>query len=249
MAAVKSLHLPDCSGLARGWHRHATEAFTEFDNCYWPVSRPATHIQVWRVYQFRHTRTTVSTTRPVAKSPMGILALGFAGLWLPSELGRWPVFTGFPSRSARFLAPAFASFTFPLDGALHHVDGGSIKHRLDVSGIEFLDHLDAGAAVLGDLIDVCTLHKAEADVGVTEAVARSHIAVAIELQLELVRRVYQFRHARLYVAASSLALCTYVAPNAVTTATVRLAVTVQPLKIKRLFQPPRQTSQGRQTTF
>jgi hypothetical protein len=32
VAAVKSLHLPDCSGLARGWHRRLTEAFTEFDS-------------------------------------------------------------------------------------------------------------------------------------------------------------------------------------------------------------------------
>lgn len=157
-----------------------------------------------------------------------------------------PVFTGFPSRPARSLAPAFASFTFSLDGALHHVDRGSIKHRLDVSGVEFLDHLDACAAVLGDLINVRTLHEAEADVGMSGAVARSHIAVAIELQLELSE--YQLRHPPI-VAASSLALCTYFAPNAIAAATVRLALPAQPSKIKRLFRPPRQTSQGRQTTF
>jgi len=35
----------------------------------------------------------------------------------------------------------------------------------------------------------------------------------------------------------------------IATATVRPALRAQPSKIKRLFRPPRQTSQGRQTTF
>lgn len=40
-------------------------------------------------------------------------------------------------------------------------------------------------------------------------------------------------------AASSLALCTYFAPSAVVTTTMRLAVPAQLPKIKRLFGPPR----------
>ena len=50
-------------------------------------------------------------------------------------------------------------------------------------GVEFLDHLDAGAAVLSNLIDVRSLHEPYADVGVAQAVGRATIAVAIKLEL------------------------------------------------------------------
>ena len=62
------------------------------------------------------------------------------------------------------------------------VDRRSIDHVLDVRGVEFLDHLDAGATVLGDLIDVCTLHEPEADIGVPEAVSRARVAFAVLFQ-------------------------------------------------------------------
>jgi hypothetical protein len=39
----------------------------------------------------------------------------------------------------------------------------------DVRGVEFFDHLDAGAAVLGNLIYVRAFHQAEADVRVPQA--------------------------------------------------------------------------------
>jgi hypothetical protein len=38
--------------------------------------------------------------------------------------------------------------------ALHPVDGGGIELVLEVGGVVFLDHLDAGAAILRDLINV-----------------------------------------------------------------------------------------------
>lgn len=52
-----------------------------------------------------------------------------------------------------------------------------------MGGIEFLDHLDAGAAVLGQRVNVGPLHQAHANVCVPEAVGGSLVAVAIEFQL------------------------------------------------------------------
>ena len=49
-------------------------------------------------------------------------------------------------------------------------------------GVEFLDHLDAGAAVFGDLVDIGALHQAQADVGVPKAVGRARQAFAILLE-------------------------------------------------------------------
>ena len=51
--------------------------------------------------------------------------------------------------------------------------------------VVFLDHLDAGAAVFGDLIDVRAFQQPEADVGVAKTVCRSPTALAVELQLVL----------------------------------------------------------------
>ena len=51
---------------------------------------------------------------------------------------------------------------FPSD-----IDRRRIKAGLDVGRVEFLDHFNTGAAVLGDLINVRTLHQAQADIGVT----------------------------------------------------------------------------------
>jgi len=52
-----------------------------------------------------------------------------------------------------------------------------------VSGIQFLDHLDAGATVLGDLINVRALHEAHTDVGVTQAVGRALVLIPVKLEL------------------------------------------------------------------
>jgi hypothetical protein len=60
--------------------------------------------------------------------------------------------------------------------------GGSIKHRLDVGRIEFLDHLHARATVLGDLVDVGPLHQPKADVGMAQTVCRAHLPVTVGLQ-------------------------------------------------------------------
>ena len=61
------------------------------------------------------------------------------------------------------------------------IDRRRIKGALDVRRIEFLDHLDAGAAVLGDLVDVGTLYQPHTDVGVAQAVSRARLLVAITL--------------------------------------------------------------------
>ena len=50
------------------------------------------------------------------------------------------------------------------------VNGRRVDHVLDVRGVKFLDHLDAGAAVLRDLVDVGPFHQPEADVGVAQGI-------------------------------------------------------------------------------
>jgi len=62
------------------------------------------------------------------------------------------------------------------------VDGGGVERVLDMRGVEFLDHLDAGAAVLGDLVYVGAFHEAHADIGVAKAVGSAPITIAIELE-------------------------------------------------------------------
>ena len=49
-----------------------------------------------------------------------------------------------------------------------------------------LDHLDAGPAVLGNLIDVSVFEKAEAYVAVAQAISRARFAVAVKLQFGLI---------------------------------------------------------------
>ena len=116
-----------------------------------------------------------------------LIRYAFARVSLPSERGLSSAFADLATRSGRILWPAFASFPVLLNDALPDIDRRRIKHRLDVSGVKFLDHFDAGPAVLGDLINIGTLHQAEANVGVSQAVAGPRIAITIELQFKLTK--------------------------------------------------------------
>jgi hypothetical protein len=70
----------------------------------------------------------------------------------------------------------------PAGPLLADVDGGGIECVLEMRRVEFLDHLDAGAAVLRNLIDVGAFHEAHADVGVAKAVGGAPVPVAVELE-------------------------------------------------------------------
>ena len=72
-----------------------------------------------------------------------------------------------------------------LSGAAH-IDRRSIKHVLDVRRIVFLDHLDTGATVFRNLIDVGTLHQPETDISMPQAVAGARVALAVMLHAEFV---------------------------------------------------------------
>ena len=50
-------------------------------------------------------------------------------------------------------------------------------------GVILLDHLDAGAAVLGDLVDVGAFHEPHTDIGMPQAVSSARIAIAVRLEL------------------------------------------------------------------
>ena len=68
----------------------------------------------------------------------------------------------------------------------HDVDGGGIELGLDMGGVVLLDHLDTGAAVFGDLVDVGTFHQAETYIRVPEAVGRSGSAFTVQSEVLLV---------------------------------------------------------------
>src|ERR1700720_1934709 len=74
--------------------------------------------------------------------------------------------------------PSYARWYLPLS-LFPHIDSGSIQRILEVRRVIRFDHLDTGPAVLRHLIDVGALHQPEADVGVSQAVSSSLIAVAI----------------------------------------------------------------------
>ena len=64
-----------------------------------------------------------------------------------------------------------------------HIDGRSVERVLDVGGVESLDHLDTGAAVFRNLINVGSFHEPHTDVGVSKAVGRTSVAIAISFQV------------------------------------------------------------------
>src|ERR1700730_8671736 len=85
---------------------------------------------------------------------------------IEAHLGHLKVILGF-IRSLHAIPPREPDFPYSGSYGLAtrrplapHVDGGRIEGGLDVRRIEFLDHLDTGAAVLGDLVDVRAFHQA-----------------------------------------------------------------------------------------
>ena len=55
----------------------------------------------------------------------------------------------------------------------HNINCSGVERGLDVRRVVFLNHLDAGAAVLSHLVVVGTFHKAQADVRMPQAVRRT----------------------------------------------------------------------------
>src|ERR1022692_3168527 len=68
-----------------------------------------------------------------------------------------------------------------------YVDRGGVETVLEVGRVVFLDHLDAGAAVLRDLVNVRAFHETQADVGVPQAIGRAGLSLAVLLQIFLVQ--------------------------------------------------------------
>lgn len=74
-----------------------------------------------------------------------------------------------------------------LPSRTHDIDRSSVERSLDVRGVVFLDHLDTGGAVLGDLVDVCTLHQPQADVSMAQTVCGTWSAFAVKAQVFLMK--------------------------------------------------------------
>src|ERR1035437_9774561 len=62
------------------------------------------------------------------------------------------------------------------------VDRGGVKVVLEMGGVVFLDHLNAGAAVLRNLVNIRAFHQAQADVGVPQAVGRAGLSFTVFLE-------------------------------------------------------------------
>ncbi len=60
---------------------------------------------------------------------------------------------------------------------------GRIDHVLEVRRIVFFDHLDTGAAILGDLIDISAFEQAKTNIAVAQAICRARFAIAVEFQI------------------------------------------------------------------
>src|ERR1017187_770265 len=60
-----------------------------------------------------------------------------------------------------------------------NIDCGGVENVLQVGSVIFLDHLNVGAAVLRDLIDVRAFHETQADVGVPQAVGRAGLSFTV----------------------------------------------------------------------
>jgi hypothetical protein len=66
-----------------------------------------------------------------------------------------------------------------------NIDNRGIHRVLDMRRVEIFDHLNTRAAVLGDLINVRSLHEPQADVGMPQAVKGSALGIAVELKVKL----------------------------------------------------------------
>src|ERR1700730_152780 len=73
------------------------------------------------------------------------------------------------------------------ESALRYIDLRGVKPVLKVSRIELLDHFDAGAAIIGDLIDIGPLHQAKTNIGVPQTVGRAGLAVPVFFQAKLTK--------------------------------------------------------------
>src|ERR1039458_3396046 len=68
-----------------------------------------------------------------------------------------------------------------------YVDRGGVETVLEVGRVVFLDHLNAGAAVLRNLINVRAFHQTQADVGVPQAVGRAGLSFTVFLEVFFVQ--------------------------------------------------------------
>jgi hypothetical protein len=69
------------------------------------------------------------------------------------------------------------------------VDRDGIELRLDMCRVILFDHLDTGAVVFRDLVDVGPFHQAQTDVCMPQAVGGSRPAFAVDLRFSSSRIV------------------------------------------------------------
>jgi hypothetical protein len=60
---------------------------------------------------------------------------------------------------------------------------GRIDHVLDMRRVKFLDHLNTGTAVFGELVDVGPFHEPHRYIGVSEAIGRPGITFPVRFQI------------------------------------------------------------------
>lgn len=92
---------------------------------------------------FRHARTSISYSAAARTSQPEISllrSLALGGLWPGRALG------------------------------LANVDRSRVEGVLEMNGVELFDHLDAGPAVLGYLVDIRAFHQAETNVSMPQTI-------------------------------------------------------------------------------
>src|SRR5262249_12547833 len=77
------------------------------------------------------------------------------------------------------------SFNFFFFSGPHDIDCSGIERGLDVRCV-FLDHLDPGPTVFGDLVDVGAFHQPQTDVCMPQTVRGTRSPFAVEAETFLV---------------------------------------------------------------
>ena len=118
---------------------------------------------------------------------------------ITTAIRQWHAITANDKNSLGRVPPRAATDTQPRSGflvrvtlagsarwlGLADVDGRCIEGVFDMRSVILLDHFDAGAAILGDLVNVRAFHQPHTDVGVPKAVSGPAIAVAVEFQVRV----------------------------------------------------------------
>ena len=68
-----------------------------------------------------------------------------------------------------------------------NIDCRSVDVVLQMPPVIFLDHLDTGAAVLGNLINIRAFEQSKTDIGMPQTVTGTDMSIAVEFEIQFVK--------------------------------------------------------------